>query len=298
MEFRQMRYFLMVAEERHFGRAAERLNIVQPALSMQIKVIEGALGTRLFDRSGGRIELTDAGRHLLPEVLLAVAQAERAQEVIPRLLRGEVGVLRIGFFSNAVFSGKLQAHVERFRLTHAGVEIVLEEMNAVEQIAAIRTNAIDIGYCTVFDVTAADVTVHEIATFPWRVALAETHPLARAEVLTAEHIRAEKLILYAGGKAESGQVLALRTLLGTEPEIFRYAPSSIALLASVAVGLGIALVPATLAKIGVAGVVFRPIVPAVAPAELHVIARKRDTSPLVDAYIESSITMDGADQLR
>ncbi|WP_277968076.1 LysR substrate-binding domain-containing protein [Sphingomonas echinoides] len=293
-----MRYFLMVAEEQHFGRAAQRLNIVQPALSMQIKVIEGALGAKLFDRSGGRIELTDVGRHLLPEVLLTVAQAERTREIVPRLLRGEVGVLRVGFFSNAVFSGKLQAHVEHFRRTHAGVEIVLEEMNAVEQLAAIRTNAIDIGYCTVFGVTAADITVHRIATFPWRVALAETHPLAHAEVLTPEHIRAEKLILYAGGKAESGQVLTLRTLLGTEPEIFRYAPSTIALLASVAIGLGVALVPATLTNIGVAGVVFRPIVPAVAPAELHLIARKRAPSPLVDAYIESSIASDGADQLR
>jgi len=291
-----MRYFLMVAEERHFGRAALRLNIVQPALSMQIKALETALGAKLFDRSRGRIELTDAGRHLLPEVSLAVAQAERAREVVPRLLRGEVGVLRIGFFSNAVFSGKLQAHVEHFRRTHAGVEIVLEEMNAVEQLVAIRTNAIDIGYCTVFGDTEADVTVHRIATFPWRVALAKTHPLAQAEVLTAEHIRAEKLILYAGGRAESGQLSTLRTLLGTEPEIARYAPSTIALLASVAVGLGIALVPATLTNIGVAGVVFRPIVPAVAPAELHLIAHRRDTSPLVDAYIDSSVLSDGADQ--
>lgn len=296
MDLRQMRYFLMVAEERHFGRAALRLNIVQPALSMQIKALEAALGAKLFDRTRGRIELTDAGQHLLPEVALAVAQAERAREVVPRLLRGEVGVLRIGFFSNAVFSGKLQAHVEHFRRTHAGVEIVLEEMNAVEQLAAIRSTAIDIGYCTVFGDTAADVTVHPIATFPWRVALAETHPLAQAEMLTADHIRAEKLILYAGGMAESGQLSTLRTLLRTEPEIARYAPSTIALLASVAVGLGIALVPATLTNIGVAGVVFRPIVPAVAPAELHLIARKRDISPLVDAYVGSSIASDAADQ--
>lgn len=291
-----MRYFLMVADERHFGRAALRLNIVQPALSMQIKALEASLGTKLFDRARGRIELTDAGRHLLPEVSLALAQAERARQVVPRLLRGEIGVLRIGFFSNAVFSGKLQAHVEHFRRTHAGVEIVLEEMNAVEQLAAIRTNAIDIGYCTVFGDTAADVTVHRIATYPWRVALAATHPLAQAEALTAEHIRAEKLILYAGGRAENGQMSTLRTLLGTEPEIARYAPSTIALLASVAVGLGVALVPATLTHIGVAGVVFRPIIAAVAPAELHLVARKRDISPLVDAYIGSSIASDAVDQ--
>lgn len=288
MELRQMRSFPMVAEERHFGRAARRLNIVQPALSMQIKKLEGELGAELFDRSGGRIELTEAGRLLQPEAALTVAQAARTRDTVARLLRGNVGLLRIGFSDDAVFGGILQASVARFRRTHSSIEIVLEEMSGNTQRAALRANELDIGYSTFFAELEDEFAIHKIGASPWLVAVSAAHPLAGSAALTADQIAAQTLFVYRNGKSESGQWRALTALLGTEPETIVAVPNSVTLLASVAIGSGVALVPATLANIGIAGLVFLPITPPITPAELHVIARKRDTSPLVAAFIDAA----------
>src|ERR1700722_17537746 len=106
MDLRHLRYFLAVAEEGHFGRAAERLHIVQPALSMQIKALEGELGTPLFTRTSRRVELTQAGALLRVEAERTLAQAARAKAIVQRAARGEVGHLRIAYTGGAAFSGR------------------------------------------------------------------------------------------------------------------------------------------------------------------------------------------------
>ena len=111
MELRHLRYFLAVAEEGHFGRAAERLNIVQPALSMQIKALESELGGALFIRTSRRVELTEAGQLMLTEAKRTLMQAEYARQTVARSLRGETGRVRVGFAGNAIFSGKMTAYL-------------------------------------------------------------------------------------------------------------------------------------------------------------------------------------------
>lgn len=115
MELRHLRYFLAVAEEGHFGRAAERLNIVPPTLSMQIKALEEELGGPLFLRTSRKVELTEAGRLLQVEAQRTLDQAENARLAVQRSIRGESGRVRVGFAGNAVFSGKLTADLREFR---------------------------------------------------------------------------------------------------------------------------------------------------------------------------------------
>jgi DNA-binding transcriptional LysR family regulator len=129
MELRHLRYFLTVAEEGHFGRAAERLHIVQPALSMQVRALETELGTALFERTSRRVVLTEAGVLFRVEAERTVQQAARAKDVAQRAARGEVGTVRIGFVAPATFAGKLAADVSSFKLAYPEVDIELTELS-------------------------------------------------------------------------------------------------------------------------------------------------------------------------
>lgn len=115
MDLRQLRYFLAVAQEKHFGRAAQTLNIVQPALSMQIRALEEELGGALFVRTSRSVELTEAGKLFQAEAQRTLDQAEFARRSVERSLRGETGTVRIGFAGNAIFSGQLMQDLRFFR---------------------------------------------------------------------------------------------------------------------------------------------------------------------------------------
>ncbi|EJI6720895.1 LysR family transcriptional regulator, partial [Salmonella enterica] len=146
MELRHLRYFLAVAEEGHFGRAAERLNIVPPALSMQIKALEEELGGPLFMRTSRKVVLTEAGRLLQVEAQRTMDQAENARLAVQRSIRGESGRVRVGFAGNAVFSGKLTKDMRAFRKAYPDAELVAREVAPLLQADAILSGQLDIGY--------------------------------------------------------------------------------------------------------------------------------------------------------
>ena len=146
MDLRHLRYFLAVAEEGHFGRAAQRLHIVQPALSMQIKALEEELGGPLFVRTSRKVELTDAGRLLQVEAQRTLEQADHARLTVQRSLRGETGHVRVGFAGNAVFSGKLTNDLRAFRRTYPDAELVVNEVAPLQQADAILAGQLDVGY--------------------------------------------------------------------------------------------------------------------------------------------------------
>src|SRR3954462_3658840 len=128
MELRHLRYFVAVAEELHFRRAAERLNISQPPLSQQIRLLELELGAALFERTNKRVELTQAGRLFLPEARAALAQAERAIEVARKAERGELGELRIGFFPSAPLVPEIARAFRAYRGKQPNVILILNEL--------------------------------------------------------------------------------------------------------------------------------------------------------------------------
>ena len=275
MELRHLRYFLAVAEERHFGRAAERLHIVQPALSAQIRSLEDELGTALFDRSTRRVELTDAGRLLVIEARHTLAQAERAKSLVQSAARGEVGVVRIGFVGNAVASSRLSDDLAAFRAACPGVKLELHEMGPALQREAIATGRLDVGYCPVLGDTSFDETlcVQKVGSWPWQVAMPARHPLARRRTFSVTALADEPFIVYASDSGDEGQVVILRQVLGKEPRIAHRVDSTLSVLALTAAGLGLALGPEPMSRIVVPNVVYRKLPVPGLKSELVVISR-------------------------
>ncbi|MEV5961897.1 LysR family transcriptional regulator [Kribbella sp. NPDC051952] len=171
MELRQLRYFVTVAEELHFGKAAERLNIVQPAVSQQVARLERELGLKLLDRSSRHVRLTGDGERMLREARTVLAAADRATEVAAELASGQAGVLRIG--TAAGLRDRLERGLAALRQTTPGIEIKLSSGSAAEHLEAIRAGELDVAFVR-GEVAAADLRVDEL----WRDPLSVLVPAA------------------------------------------------------------------------------------------------------------------------
>lgn len=286
MDLRQMRYFLTVVEEAHFGRAAQRLNIVQPALSMQIKALEEEVGGVLFLRTTRKVELTEAGKLFRAEAELAVAQAERAKSVVQRALRGETGKVRIGFAGNAVFTGKLLADMRAFTAAYPQVEIELQELAPQWQSEAILAGKIDVGYCPAMGIEFdSQLSTELIGDWPMIIAMAKEHPLASVELLTREMIAKEPLIVYSTGKANDGQLAQLERALGSPPCIAHQVSSTLSVLMLAAAGQGIALVPSTFEQVPLPGLLYKPLDNFSLRANMILLHRTQETTGSVKAWL-------------
>ncbi len=246
MDLRHLRYFVAVAEEGHFGRAAERLHIVQPALSMQIRALEDEMGGALFTRTSRRVELTEAGRLLVIEAQRTLAQAERAKEVVQTSLRGEIGTIRLGFVGNAVLTGRLMTDLRAFHVRYPSALVNLHEMPPHSQSEAVLAGDLDVGYSPRggFDIDAG-LTVHPLITSPFVAAMATGHPLAGKKLIPLSSLGNETLILFGVETSDDGPLEFLRRG-GCHPKSILRVSSTLSVLAAAAAGMGIALVPAAL----------------------------------------------------
>ncbi|MBM7328000.1 LysR family transcriptional regulator [Agrobacterium sp. S2] len=286
MELRHLRYFLAVAEEEHFGRAAEKLHIVQPALSMQIRSMEDELGTPLFTRTSRKVELTEAGEILVAEARRTIGQAERAKELVIKSAKGELGSIRIGFSGNASFVGKLIDDLKLFHRQSPDVEIELHEMAPREQADAIFAGELDIGYCPTFDIDFhPDLNAMRIGSWPWLIAMNAEHPLVVRKEVHKVDLLNEPFVLYAGDGADNGQLELLRQVLGKEPDVSYKVGNTLAVLTIAAAGLALGFVPAPLASIALRGIEYRPLATPGRKANLVLISRRRETSGAVRKFI-------------
>ncbi|MCA8295412.1 LysR family transcriptional regulator [Burkholderia sp. AU30198] len=274
MDLRHLRYFLAVAEEGHFGRAAERLHIVQPALSMQIRALEEELGTRLFERSTRKVALTDAGRLLVTEARHTLEQAERAKAVVQRAARGETGVVRIGFVGNAVATGRLSDDLIAFHAAWPEVTLDLHEMAPAAQQDAILAGRLDIGYCPAFG-TAFDpkLAVRTVGSWAWDVMMNDRHAFAKQRSVSVAALADEPFIFYAADGDDEGQLAILRQVLGKTPRIAHKVSSTLSVLALTGAGLGVALVPSPLSRIAAPNIVYRKLAGGVPGSELVALSR-------------------------
>jgi DNA-binding transcriptional LysR family regulator len=286
MDLRHLRYFLAVAEEGHFGRAAQRLHIVQSALSMQIRALEEELGGPLFLRTSRRVELTEAGILLCAEAQRTLDQAAHAQRVVQRSLRGEMGTVRIGFAGNAVFSGRLMADVRAFRAAYPDAEVILRELAPQLQVEAIQNGQLDLGYAPSHGGQAHDseLLFERIGTWPLVVALPEDHPLAKEKTLRVPMLAAESLIIYAAHGADEYMLAGLRKALGREPKVQR-TTSTLSVLALVAAGMGVAMVPAPLMQVTIPGLTYRTFDDVEPHTDLLLISRVNEIGGAVRAFL-------------
>lgn len=264
MDLRRIRYFVVVAETLHFGRAAMRLNIAQPPLSHQIRVLEEELGARLFERSNRRVELTPAGQALLPEARALLAQAERAGDIAARVQRGELGELRVGFTSSAALTQVVPRLIHAYRQRWPGVHLRIEELTTQEQLTAMLERRLDIAFVRGFESPDLPGSLQALRLFgdALVVALPPQHRLARATgPLAASALADEAFVMYPReiGTGVYDQIMSLCRRAGFAPRVGQEARAVATIVGLVAAGLGVALVPEALRSIGIKGVAYRPL---------------------------------------
>ena len=293
MDLRHLRYFLAVAEEQHFGRAAQRLHVVQPALSMQIRALERELGGPLFARTSRRVELTDAGMLLREEAERLLAQADNAENRVRNSIRGGMGRIRVGFSGNAVFTGRIMNDVRAFQAARPNVRLSLYEMASQAQVAAILGGQLDVGYGPAPERLDNRLTSVKVGEWPFIAALSKQHRLAAQAALTPEMMAEEPLIAYTADDAREGIPAALRRVLGCEPHTIHHATNTLSILALAAAGLGLALVPATFGTVAIPNLIYKEITGLAIHSDLFFFSRSFETANAVRAFI--SLTHGDAD---
>ncbi|WP_099024553.1 LysR substrate-binding domain-containing protein [Mycolicibacterium palauense] len=262
MELRHLRYFRAVAEELHFGHAAERLHIAQPPLSQQIRQLEREVGAELLSRTTRSVELTDAGRAFLRRAVNILDEVEAATHQARRIAAGVEGSLAIGCVGSATYS-LLPQLVRALGEVLPGLEVsVRGEMLAPAQLAALATGEIDLGLLRP-PVEQPEITTVTLRRDPLLVALPDGHPLAARTHIRIGDLRAEEFVVHAGrGRSVMGDVVTrLGADAGFVPRIRHEVSETSTLVTLVAAGLGIAIVPAPTAALEVAGVRYRPLTP-------------------------------------
>lgn len=284
VDVRRLRYFLAVAEELHFGRAAERLNIAQPALSRQIANLEGAIGALLFDRTRSNIHLTAAGEALLPRARDILARVADAARVAKRASEGSVGVLQIGFVGSATFS-ILPSILNAFRKTHRDVELVLHAMNTSELRAAIVDRSIDVAFARP-GINDPEVVNFVVFREPLIVALPESDPLAVQNHISLSDLSSRPFVLYPRHPRPSFAdfILQVCRTEGFSPDIAQETMEIQTALALVSVGAGVSIVPESASEAQLNGVAYRPILGDVPQTQLSLTYRRDNRSAVVAAF--------------
>jgi DNA-binding transcriptional LysR family regulator len=286
VEIRHLRYFVAVAEELHFGRAAQKLGMAQPPLSQQIRRLEQELGVQLLHRTKRRVQLTEPGRAFLEEARKVIAQVGTAVAVAQRAGRGEVGRLAIGFLGAATFS-LLPAILKLFRQRFPGVEIELHELKAFELVQALHQGRIHVGLVRL-PVQDELLSLEPILEEKLVVALPEQHPLAERPRLAFRDLAGEAFLLpprqLAPGFYE--QLADLAQQAGFTLRIGAEASQLQTILNLVAAGMGITLVPESVMQMSGRGVVFKRLPEPSPTMEIAVAWRRDDPSQVLQAFLE------------
>ncbi len=298
MELRHLRYFIAVAEEGHITRAAERLGMQQPPLSQQIRAIEKELGVQLFRRKARGVELTDAGRALLAEARATLLHLERAVETTRRTARGEQGRLCVGVTSTSPFHPLVPRAIRTFREACPNVSLTVEECLSNELIERLRNERLDVAFIRTALADPGALRISLLLQEPMVVALPSGHALAHEAgeaALSLQRLAAETIILYGPpGTGMYDATIAACHAAGFNPRVgnldasSQLAPRIASTLSLVAAGLGISLVPSSLQRMHMDGVVYRRLQGAVLPrASLSIASRLGDPSSVVRKFLDA-----------
>ena len=248
-DLRRLRYFVAVAEELHFGRAARRLNLSQPPLSVQIRTLEREVGTPLLIRTQRRVELTEAGRVLLDDARRLLDQAQAAVVHARRAAAGAIGRLAIGFVSTVDYS-ILPPLVRRFRQKHPGIALKLLELTGDRQQALLQSGELDLGL-SILPSPAAGLTMRPVFREPLIAAVPANHRLAGRRRTALRSLAQEPFIQFPREMAPGLYDLAIAACqkAGFTPHLAQEAIQMQTILGLVAAGLGVALVPQCMSKL-------------------------------------------------
>ena len=287
MELRHIRYFLAVAQERHFTRAAAKVGIGQPPLSQQIKDLEAEVGAQLFRRLAHGAELTAAGEAFMAGVKEMPALAERATRAARRAARGETGSLRVGFTASSAFNVVVPAAIRSFRRVYADVDLTLEEANTTRLVAGLQDGAFDVVFLRPGAAGGETLQLRLLSEEPMVAALPAGHPAAAQDKVDLAALKDDPFLLFPReiGPTLYDTIIGACRDAGFEPIIGQLAPQLASVVTLVAAELGVSIVPASMRQLGITGVAYRPIAGPAPTARLALAHRRGETSIVVRNFI-------------
>jgi DNA-binding transcriptional LysR family regulator len=286
MELRHLRYFVVLAEELHFGRAARRLFIAQPPLSQQIRQLEEELEVPLFRRTNRRVELTDAGQAFLREARHILVQVEEAKMLAQRTARGEMGELSLGFVSSAILE-LLPRLLYAYRERYPHIHVTLYEMRRDELIAALFSGQIQLGMLRPA-IHSTELAAEVIQRESVLVALPAKHPLAARETIPLIELRNETFVMLPRhwGSSFYDLIISLCQSAGFSPNVTQEAGETHTIIALVSANIGVAIVPASAQFVHSRSVVYRHLEGNEPQIEMAMAWRVDNHSPVVQAFLE------------
>jgi DNA-binding transcriptional LysR family regulator len=294
MKLQHLRYFVTVAEEGHFGRAAERLGIGQPPLSLQIQRLEKELDIRLFRRRSRGVELTEAGELLLGHALYILKYMQNAVADVQRLKRGECGELNIGFAGGTYFSPEVTGVIHRFRTAYEGIRLKSALGNTPELMEKLQSGTVDAAFIRPAEEPGLNIEFTPVLCENMIVALPANHPLAVKNLpVNLSDLSEESFVMCDReiGRGLFDAIVAACHQAGFSPRLEQNAPQVGAIVPMVAAGFGISLVPASLRQIQSKNVKFLPLNGEVPQVRVVLATRYRDPSPALQNFVKLISTM-------
>jgi DNA-binding transcriptional LysR family regulator len=285
-DLRLFRYAVAVAEERGFGRAAQRLRIAQPPLSQQIRRLEGALGIVLFERGAGGAVPTPAGKVFVERARVALREAEGAVEAARRAVRGEIGTLTLGLAGGTMFSF-LPVLLRDFRAAFPSIALDLRNLTPDEQMTLLASGGIDLGF-TRRAPAQPGIALELAHAEPFMAALPARHLLTRRRSLVLADLAQEPFVLFprAQGSGFHAEVAGLCLAANFAPHVVQEIAPMHAVIGLVGAGLGVSVVPASVRALKLAGVVFRPLRGLEGASQIFLAKRATVPSPAATSFIE------------
>jgi DNA-binding transcriptional LysR family regulator len=290
MELRHLRYFVAVAEELHFTRAAERLGIKQPPLSLQIRRLERELGTSLFHRLTRGVELTETGALLLDEARGILDQAERIKVGVQSRARGETGCIHLGFAGATCFQPLVPGIIRAYRERYPSVLVSPEGRNTPLLVAGLRSGEIDVAFVRPPLSDGEGLAVEPLVEEPMVIVLPESHPRAGDRSMPLAALAEETLILFPRtvGPGLHDAIIASCQRAGFSSKLGQEAPQISTTVHMVAAGFGVSMVPQSIAQIHLEGVAYIRIEGEAPRAPISLAYRRDDRSTLVRNFVASA----------
>jgi DNA-binding transcriptional LysR family regulator len=290
LDLSQLRCFVAVSEELHFGRGAARLNMTQPPVSRQIRLLEHEVGVTLLERSSRTVQLTHAGRVFLPEAKRILEMTENAQRWAQRVGRGEAGKIRLGFTAGSAFA-YLPMLLTRARGAFPDLAVQLEEMVSRDQVEALLNDELDVGLLR----SPINPSLFEIARLgaePFVLAVPSDSPLARRDEVALTDLEDANFLMYAPTTSGYFHDLVVTQLNAARvsPRFVRHVGQIPTMLVLVDAGFGCALVPRAASRLGFPNILYRPIATDPAePVELYAAWRRENSNPALPGFIAACL---------
>lgn len=288
-ELNQLKCFIVLAEELHFGRAARRLGMTQPPLSRQIQLLEHQLDARLFDRTSRTVHLTPTGQRFRIDARRILRLADEAAVIAKKVDLGKLGSIRIGFTAASAYDfvpRLVKACLKEF----PDVDLSLKEMVTGEQLEALESSQIDIGFIRPLLMRPALESIKVYAE-TMQLAVPSDHPFARKKSIRLKDLSGEPFVMYAPGESRYFHELVVAQLAqaNAHPHYVQYLGQIHSVLSLVSAGVGLAMVPQSASRLKFDGVTMRNIaIRAKTPVELHAVWRRDTDSMLVPIIVNTA----------